>query len=258
MRLLLSLLLIAATAALAQEGEKKEPRPPTAGEIEIPDPGTKVEDAAVARKEVVLFQSEMRKASKKNYRRRVELLERLGQWDHPMVLKEAKKYLKNKSYKVATAAVVACARQTSEREKTAATFLGLLRKEKRSDVVCALLVGMGRLDYGTKKAYKVAADWYGKKDIEAVKAAARYFGYVKSRAAFRILAEKLDYPRPKWVDDPENPPAEWWEERYKEWETYVPHVRWAISRIVPGETFETTKEAKEWARAEGAEHGIKW
>ncbi|MHC4224925.1 MAG: hypothetical protein ACYSX0_07545 [Planctomycetota bacterium] len=258
MRPLLALLLVAAAAAFAQEGKKKEPRPPTAGEIDIPDPGTKVEDPAVARKEVVLFQAEMRKTSKKNVRKRVELMERLGQWDHPMVLREAKKHLKDKSYKVAVAAVVACARQSSDREATAAGFLAQLKKEKRTNVICALLVGMGRLEYTSKKAYKVAADWYGKKNMEALKASARYFGYIQSKRSFRLLAEKLDYPRPEKVDDPENPPAEWWEERYKEWESYVPQIRWALGRIVPGETFETTKEAKDWAKAEGAEHGIKW
>jgi hypothetical protein len=258
MRLLLALLLIAVPAAFAQQGKKKEPRLPTAGEIDIPDPGTKVEDPAVARKEVVLFQAEMRKVSRKKTRKRVELLERLGQWDHPMVLREAKKFLKDKSYKVAVAAVVACARQTSDKEATASAFLAQLKKEKRTDVICALLVGMGRLEYSSKKAHKVAADWYGKKNIEALKASARYFGYVRSKKAFRLLAEKLDYPRPVKVDDPENPPAEWWEERYREWESYVPQIRWALGRIVPGESFETTKEAKDWAKAEGAKHGLKW
>jgi hypothetical protein len=254
------LLLLCAGTAWSQEGKKKKEaeRPLTAGEILIPDPGTKVEDAAVARKEIVLFLSEMRKTPKKEIRKRVALIERLGQWDHPMILKEVRKYTKDKSYKVSVAAVVACARQTSEKEKTAAALLATLKKEKRNDVVCALLVAMGRMGYDNKKAFKAAADRYNKTAVEPIKAAARYFGYVKSKAAFRMLAEKLDYPRPAQVDDPANPPASWWEARYKEWKAYVPHVRWALNEIVPTENFDSTREARAWAESEGAKHGIKW
>ena len=32
----------------------------------------------------------------------------------------------------------------------------------------------------------------------------------------------------------------------------------ALSEIVPGETFETTAEAKQWAETQGKEHGIEW
>jgi hypothetical protein len=90
-------------------------------------------------------------------------------------------------------------------------------------------------------------------------AAARYFGYVKAKQAFRMLAEALDEPRPTLPpDDPANPPASYWKARWEEWSHNVPYYRWAISQIVEGETFETTAEAKKWAETHGEEHGIEW
>jgi hypothetical protein len=59
-------------------------------------------------------------------------------------------------------------------------------------------------------------------------------------------------------NDPNNPPASWWEQRWKAWKENEKAVHWALSQLVEGETFETTIEAKKWAEAHGKDHGIEW
>ena len=77
------------------------------------------------------------------------------------------------------------------------------------------------------------------------------------------MAEKLDEPKNT------NPPVGKKKlpvlskaERRKlwyEWKAAYPHVHWAMSEMIPGETFETTREARDWALSkDGKKHKIKW
>jgi len=260
MRLLLALLLVPAFL-LAQDGkpgekQEKKPKRKQAGDLDIPDPGTPIEDAATARQEVSLFEKGMRKAE--SDKRRIELLQRIGNYDHPDILRVAGKYLKYKNHPVAVAAVVTCARQSKAKDKAGSLLLKHLKKEKRPYVACALLLGMGKLGFAHKTAVKEALKYHDRDTKETHKAATRYFGYIKYKPAFKRLATNLDEPIPKNPDDPTNPPASWWKERWTEWNSNVPYTRWALAQIVPGETFDSEEEAKQWALTEGAEHGIEW
>ena len=104
-----SILLIAALAWGEDDGKKKtedKPKPKSAGEIEIADPGVQIQDSSSARREVARFVKAF-KANKKDELKCAELIkEMLGKWDHPLVLKEAKKLVKNKSHFVAIQAVI--------------------------------------------------------------------------------------------------------------------------------------------------------
>jgi hypothetical protein len=260
-------LLFGTTVILAQGGraegqekapaeEKKKPKP-KAGDITFEGEAVKIADSNAARQQIVRFQKEW-KAAGKNESKKVEALERLAKWDHPSVLAEAKKNIKDKSHLVSIAAVKVCVRQTSDKKKTGGALLSALGREKRTGVRCALLVGMGYMGYDTKKARKAAWKYFRRDTLETHKAATRYLGYIKDKSAFRALAEKLDEPHPANPNDPNNPPASYWRARWNEWNTNVPHTRWAISQLVPGETFESKKEAKDWAKSEGKKHGIEW
>ena len=183
----------------------------------------------------------------------------LGKWDHPLVLKEAKKLAKHKSHIVVVQAVIVCARQTSDRKKTGNFLLKTLKKERRNHVRCALMVGMGVLGYSTSAAKREVYGYFRRDTKETHKAATRYLGLVKDKDAFRMLAEKLDEPRAGNVNSPSNPPASWWKARWHEWDSNKKWTRWAISQLVEGESFDSKKEAEDWAKsAEGKKHGIKW
>ena len=260
MRLWLVLLLVPALL-LAQDGEPGEkpaekPKKKGAGDLDIPDPGTPIEDSATARQEISLFSKGMRQAE--SDKRRVELLQRLGNYDHPEIVNAAGKYLKHKNHPVAIAAVVACARQSKAKDKAGNLLLRHLRKEKRPHVICALLIGMGKLGFVHKTAIREALRYHDRDTKEPHKAATRYFGYIKYKPAFKRLASNLDEPIPENPDDPTNPPASWWKERWMEWDSNVAYTRWALTQLVPGESFDSEAEAKQWAQSQGSEHGIEW
>lgn len=256
-------LLLAPALLLADDQKPAGDKPPdekpkrkTAAELDIPDPGTPIEDPSVARQEVARFEKEMREAPSAT--KEAELLARLGNWDHPDILKAAARYMKDKERDVAVAAIVTIARQGKSKEAAGKTLLGLLKTEKRTDLVCAAIVGMGKLGFDNKAAIKEAQSLFQKDTKETHKAATRYFGFIKWKPAFRQIAEKLDEPVAKNPNDPNNPPASYWKERWEEWNGNVAYTRWALAQIVPGETFELTAEAKEWAEKHGKEHGIEW
>lgn len=252
---LLSALLLLVMPLLAEEEAKpaEEPPPKGAGDIEIGDPGTKIEDAKVARDTVARFEAEFKAA--KGPEERVAAVKKLGDWDHAEVLKCATRLLDDRNLDVAKEAAVVCARQR-DTAKAGAALHAALKKDNRNEMAAVLLVALGKVNW--TKAYKEAEKWFQKDTGEVRKGAARYFGYIRAKTAFRMLAEALDEPRPADVNSPTNPPASYWKARWEEWNRYVPHVRWAISQLVEGETFETRKEAEDWARAEGRKHGIEW
>ncbi|MHC4933189.1 MAG: hypothetical protein ACYTGV_13475 [Planctomycetota bacterium] len=256
MRFLIAILLLA--PGLVAEEEQTKPASP--GEIAIPDPGTAIEDPAVAKQEVARFVERMKEAG--DDEKAVELLTRLGAWDHPQVLSAASKYVRDKREKVAVAAVIACARQSTSKQKAGSILAKSLNREKRTPVTCALIVGMGRLSYDKKTVHKVIVKVFRKDTSETHKAAARYFGYIRDKKAFRMLAERLDEPKntlpPQGRKKLPIPSEAEKRRKWEEWKSAFPSIQWAMSQIVPGETFESRGEAREWALTEGKEHGISW
>ncbi len=231
----------------------------TAGEIEFHYPGVQIQDASSARREVARFLKAFKEARKDQFKRAELVQTMLGKWDHPLVLKEAKKLVGHKSHFIAVEAVVVCARQTTDKKKIGNFLLKYLKKERRNHVRCALLVGMGVLGYDTKAAKKEAYSYFRRDTKETHKAATRYLGHIKDKDAFRLLAGKLDEPRAASVNSASNPPTSWWKARWHEWKSNVRWTKWAIAQLVEGETFDSKKEAEDWARsAEARKHGIKW
>ena len=69
----------------------------------------------------------------------------------------------------------------------------------------------------------------------------------KELLALDLLVESIDPPQPAWVDDPNNPPASYWEARWKNWEVWRNDVKEALYQIT-GQRFVTGKEAKAWLK----------
>ncbi len=67
----------------------------------------------------------------------------------------------------------------------------------------------------------------------------------KEYAAMKLLLESIDPPEPAWVDDPNNPPASYWEARWKNWEVWRADVKEALYQITE-QRFGNAKEAKAW------------
>lgn len=69
----------------------------------------------------------------------------------------------------------------------------------------------------------------------------------KEKQALPLLLRNLDEPAPTNVDDPSNPPAEYWEARWKSWRVWRAKVKEALFAIT-GQRFSTAKEAAEWLK----------
>ena len=78
----------------------------------------------------------------------------------------------------------------------------------------------------------------------------------KEKAAVRMLLEYLDEPIPVDVDSPTNPPASYWEGRWKSWKVWRGQVKEALFALT-GQRFNTSAEARKWIRKNGAKIGLK-
>lgn len=67
----------------------------------------------------------------------------------------------------------------------------------------------------------------------------------KEKQAIKLLLRHLDEPSAENVDDASNPPAEYWEARWKAWSAWRNEVRETLFAIT-GQRFSTAAEAKAW------------
>ena len=103
-----------------------------------------------------------------------------------------------------------------------------------------------------KNKYKeVERDWrwmFGNPQERFAEPAANYIKYfelTQDKRHCRKLAEQLDEPMATNPNSPSNPPAEWWERRWKMWQPLKVAVVEALLEIT-GQEFDTTEQAKEW------------
>lgn len=85
----------------------------------------------------------------------------------------------------------------------------------------------------------------------------RLFGKGQEKRAFRLLVDNLNEPIPENVDDPSNPPASYWEMRWKKWDVWRLDVAKALKDLT-GVEFKEKKFYKEWAKGEGKKLGFKY
>ena len=197
MRVLTVLFLFASVVAAQNEKGAKDEAAKGPADVEIGDPGVAIKDPAVAKQRVAQFRGKLRAAA--DDAERVQLVTALGDWDHAEIYKAASKLIKHKNEQVAIAAVVVVARQQSK--KAGPKLVSALGSEDRDAVIATALVGLGVLGYDKKPARKVAVKYFKRDTKEPHRAAARYFGYIKAKDTFKLLAEKLDEPKNT------NPPA---------------------------------------------------
>jgi hypothetical protein len=69
----------------------------------------------------------------------------------------------------------------------------------------------------------------------------------KEEKALQLLLRNIDEPAPKNVEEGSNPPAEYWEARWKAWHAWRGKVKDALFAIT-GQRFSTSKEAQDWLK----------
>jgi hypothetical protein len=131
--------------------------------------------------------------------------------------------------------------------------------KKRPEVQASVLQAMGRAGVllDAKQYDEVESLWRKQPTVRTTILIAGYFASVKTdKRPLRLFAEALDEPVAGSVSSPSNPPASYWEARWKAWRATKTDVQAAI-RAITGQTFETSAEAKAWFAA-NPKFGFSW
>ena len=132
-------------------------------------------------------------------------------------------------------------------------ILKLLDNDKVQDappVLAALVDGLSRCGYRSKDwdtVERLFGDDFAAPRVplqESVLALAKAH---KEKQSVKLLLDNLDEPAPANVDDPSNPPASYWEARWKAWRAWRGQVQEALFAIT-GQRFSTAEEAKNWLK----------
>ena len=185
-------------------------------------------------------------------------IEELSSGAHPMIARQLNTLMKRDKSKIVR--VVAARNLVTQPVKDARRFLvaGLLDKKLNGDqeLVVVLIKGLEQVGYRPKKDYKMLERYFRKGPPAVSKAVAQLFGKHKEKQALKLWLNNLDEPAPVWVDDPSNPPAAYWEARWKAWRVWVDDVRAALKAIT-GQRFENSVQARKWVKKNGKKHGLK-
>lgn len=124
----------------------------------------------------------------------------------------------------------------------------LLNKEKNWEdkplYGAALLKGLGRLGHGGED--RLAAEiYFAYEDTALMQAALSYLRYVgtKRYTIVEQLCGELDAPAPDDPNSPSNPPAEYWEERWKKWQLVRAEVSQCLHSLT-GQVFQYEAEGR--------------
>lgn len=194
--------------------------------------------------------------SKKPLVDRMLAVEQLAAGSHPLIARELNNLMLRERDKVIQ--VVAARSLAMQPEREAQRYLlAALNSAKLTDdedLCVELLKGLMLTGYRDRDL-RMLEGFFRKGPPRITKVVAQLFGKHKEKGAVKLLIEHLDEPAPANVDDPSNPPASYWEERWRAWKVWVEDVRAALKEIT-GQTFADGKQAREWLKREGKKQGF--
>ncbi len=161
--------------------------------------------------------------------------------------------LRERAITVRKAAAEALAHQPAKQCKPQILrLLGDTRMNDAPEVQGTLVESLARVGYECKRDWEAIgrlfeAD-YGPERIPLQRA---ILGIVKDNReleALDMLVRNLGEPVPENPDDAGNPPAEYWEKRWKSWQVWRGDVKETLLTLT-GQRFSTAKEAKDWIAA---------
>jgi len=126
--------------------------------------------------------------------------------------------------------------------------------ETRPQVIRAVVDALGRLDdHDAEDLVRAVLETWG--DARVSQACVLYFGKVRTKRYehVRYLCTLLKAPAPEDVHDASNPPAEYWEKRWKTWQLLRRDVTWTLQQVT-GQAF----LAQEGDRPADTERALQW
>ncbi len=214
-------------------------------------------DAAVVKtlddKEVRTVLSDWKKASrvkKPKLRQEMAAVEALGKGSHAKLVKPLASVVKKaRPLSVKRAAAKALAHQPPKEARGAILKLIADRAvQQKPNVTADLITALDKTGYGDKdwrtleKLFAINYTEAHRPKQKAIIVLAKNHCEIQ---AIRLLLENLDEPGPTDVNAADNPPAEYWEKRWKAWRSWRDDVKDALFEIT-GQRFSTAQEARSW------------
>ncbi len=241
--LALSLAILAVSPASAQDKPKLGEAAP------VQNRARKIEDKE-AREFVKTFKKQI-KAGKRSMKGRIDACITLARVQNNLLVKPLLVVAqREKSKTVRQEAIKAISMQPLKRARPA--LLTLMKKFDIQDEpgTCAALVRAIGDNCYTKKDWRSFRKMFEKaitndKAVGAQKAILQAIGKNKEVEALNFLLPHMDPPEPVNVDDASNPPASYWEARWKNWQKWKGDVLEAMYQIT-GQRFANSREARKW------------
>jgi hypothetical protein len=234
--------------------EPPPPEPPPAPPVVAPAATVEEWTDEQAKAAVGEFRRQM-KGKRLELRDRVEAIERIAKGRNDALVRPlAETVADDGPITVRKLAADALGNQPAQHARPA--ILRLLRDSnlhKLPQIQASLVAALDRVGYEAK-------DWsaidglfergYEQERVPLQKCLIQLVANNKEKKALDLLLDHLGEPIPENVDDPANPPAEYWEARWKAWQVWREDVKTALFEIT-GQRFSTPKEAKVWLKKNG-------
>ena len=213
-------------------------------------------EAAIADREARVLAATFKKqikAGKNSLTARIEAVQELGQYSHGSFVKPLLTVARSdKAKSVRQKAAEAIGNQPKKNARPALVFLLSKTKINKDPGLTASVVR------AINKSCYEARNWSAlhklferslsdRKAVDAQLAILQVARTQKEIQAIDLLVQHIDEPAPVWVDDPSNPPASYWEARYKNWQRWRTQVKSALYAITD-QRFGTAKEARTWLK----------
>jgi hypothetical protein len=134
--------------------------------------------------------------------------------------------------------------------------LELARKNEDHVVALALVEAIERLGYDGQLFDPLCALFSDEAtEARVQQRVIQLFDKAAEKRAFKLLVDNLDEPAPVDVDAASNPPAEYWERRWKKWAIWKGDVAKALKNLA-GIEFKEASFYRRWVRKEGQKLGL--
>ena len=181
-----------------------------------------------------------------------QALDKLATGSNVLLLKPLAEIVeKDKSVVIRKRAAELVANQPpKEANATIRKLLKSARVGSQPAVTAELVRGLARTGYDTTQWHEVEGIFERAYEPECVPLQEAILELVvkhKEKEAVPLLLRNLDEPTPQNVDHADNPPAEYWEARWKAWSAWRGKVKDALFTIT-GQRFSTAAEATAWLK----------
>jgi len=216
-----------------------------------------------------------RAAKRRKFQEVIPVLDEVGERWHPCFQKPLLKMLTHESTRVALRAAEMLSWQKPENAKDAKKLGKAIWKKSFTDrknhkrytvqgagaLAAAAVEGGVPLDNNrfkdVERLWRTVVGDPREANAPAIISVCEYVRLTEDKRLCRQLAEEIDEPGATAVNSPTNPPAAWWERRWKMWKQYKADVVETLEDLTE-QSFKDTASAKAWFKENEKEFGFRW